>query len=243
MLNRLEAAGLSTGTRRHVRDVLSTALTKAERWGKLPRGNPTRLTDRPKATPVRDEWTAVEANAILAAAAGDRLEALAVVMMYLGLRPFEALGLRWEHLNLDGPAPSLSVVESKTDAGRRELPLPPKVAAALRSHKARQSAERLAAPYWHDPGVVFASDIGAEIPYRRLGDWWAPLVCAAGLEHRRLYSTRHTAATLMLENGVPLEVVSKILGHAGLAVTADVYANVGAQLMRGAVDVMDSVLG
>ena len=159
-----------------------------------PRELETRLTDRPKATPMprrMDEF--VEANAILAAAAGDRLEALAVVMMYLGLRPFEALGLRWEHLNLDGPAPSLSVVESK--AKRRhalaELPLPPKVAVALRSHKARQSAERLTAPYWHIPVCRVRIRYRRRDPLpSRLGDWWAPLrVCLVGLEHA-IASTR-----------------------------------------------------
>jgi integrase len=243
MQNALAAAGLASGTRRHVRDVLSVALNKAEAWGKLPGGNPTRFTARPKARPVRDEWTAAEAHAILAAAAGDRLEALAVVMLYLGLRPFEVLALRWTDLVVDSPSPTLTVLESKTDAGIRTLPLPSTVAAALRAHRARQAAEQLAAEYWHDRGVVFASELGAALKSRWLGEWWKALVAVAGFEHRRLYSARHTAATLMLGGGVPLEVVSKILGHSGLAITADVYAHVGDQLKRGAADVMDRVLG
>ncbi len=242
MLNKLEAAGLSAGTRCHVRDVLSTALNKAERWQKLPQGNPTRLTDKPRRRPVRDEWTAQEAAAILAAAAGDRMEAFAVVMLHLGLRPFEALALRWEDVDLTWPDPSLEIVESKTEAGQRLLPLSANVTAALRAHRRRQRAERLAAPYWHDPGLVFCDDIGAAIDYRRMGDWWGRIVAAAGLEHRRLYSARHTAATLMLNNGVDLEVVSAILGHASLAITADVYAHVGPELKRGAADIMDDVL-
>jgi integrase len=163
-------------------------------------------------------------------------------MLKLGLRPSEALALRWEHLEL-GEAPSLRVAESKTDSGRRTLPLPPKVAAALRAHKRRQGAERLAATYWHDPGLVFSSDIGAAIDYRRMSDWWGRVVARSGLEHRRLYSTRHTALTLMLNNEVALEVVSEIAGHASLSITADVYAHVGDGLKRGALDVIDDILG
>jgi integrase len=48
----------------------------------------------------------------------------------------------------------------------------------------------------------------------------------AGVGRHRLHAARHTAATLLLEQGVPLEVVSAVLGHASLAITADMYARV-----------------
>jgi len=60
---------------------------------------------------------------------------------------------------------------------------------------------------------------------------------------RRFHASRHTAATLMLNNGVSLEVVSATLGHAGLAITADVYARVQPELQRTAATAMESVLG
>jgi integrase len=73
--------------------------------------------------------------------------------------------------------------------------------------------------------------------------WWHDLTIAAGVGRRRFHASRHTAATLMLNNGVPLEVVSATLGHAGLAITADIYAKVRADLQRTAADVMQRVLG
>jgi len=53
---------------------------------------------------------------------------------------------------------------------------------------------------------------------------------------------RHSAATLMLAQGVPLEIISKTLGHSGYAITADVYAHVGAKLQREAADGIDRAL-
>ena len=76
---------------------------------------------------------------------------------------------------------------------------------------------------------------------------WPPCVNAEDLcctaPCVELMSPDSVAATLMLNNGVPLEVVSTTLGHAGLAITADVYAKVGAKLQRTAADTMQEVLG
>jgi len=73
--------------------------------------------------------------------------------------------------------------------------------------------------------------------------WWHDLTMRAGVGRRRFHASRHTAATLMLNAGVPLEVVSETLGHAGLAITKDVYAKVRPQLQQQAADVMQTLLG
>jgi integrase len=132
--------------------------------------------------------------------------------------------------------------ESKTEAGRRTVALPPFAAAALEHHHARQRAERKAADYWDDPRLVFTSSIGSKLDRRNVLRWWHNLTVRAGVGRRRFHG-RHTAATIMLNNGVPLEVVSSTLGHSGLAITADVYAKVGAKLQREAAEAMEGVLG
>jgi integrase len=81
-------------------------------------------------------------------------------------------------------------------------------------------------------GYVFHRGDGRPIDERRIGERWAQLLTDAGVEHRRFHATRHTAATLLLEADVPLEVVSAILGHANLAITADTYAKVRGDLKR-----------
>jgi integrase len=243
MMRTLEAQGLGPRTITLVRAVLVRALGQALKWEKVSR-NAAALVDRPRAPARLDDALSVgEATAVLEAVAGARLEAVAVVVLTMGLRQGELIRLRWADVELDGDEPYVRVVRSKTAAGVRMLGLPAVAVRALRSHRAGQAMERLAAPYWHDPGLVFTNTIGAPLTGRTVLDWWYGVCKAAGIPRRRFHATRHTAATLMLNNGVPLEVVSKTLGHAGYAITADVYAAVGAKLQRGAADTMDRVLG
>jgi integrase len=105
----------------------------------------------------------------------------------------------------------------------RELPLVAGTAEALREHRRRQAAERLAlGRLWVDTGHVFTTSTGTPLDPRNVNRWWSALCERARVGHRRFHAARHTAATLLLEQGVPLEVVSAVLGHAGLAITADV---------------------
>jgi integrase len=129
----------------------------------------------------------------------------------------------------------------------RHLALPKSAAAALRAHRAAQAAEQLAAVVWVDPGLVFTDDLGRPLldksARRRMLDWWHRLCRQAKIPGRRMYASRHTAATLMLNDGVPLELVSATLGHASLAITMDTYATVGPVLQRKAADAMDRRFG
>jgi integrase len=124
---------------------------------------------------------------------------------------------------------------TKTAAGMRELPLVAGTAEALREHRRRQAAERLAlGPLWVDTGHLFTTATGTPLDPRNVNRWWSALCERARVGHRRFHAARHTAATLLLEQGVPLEVVSAVLGHAGLAITADVYVKVGMDAKRRA---------
>ncbi len=194
------------------------------------------LTDAPRQDAPRldDALTADEAQAVIRTAVGDRLEALAVLVLTVGVRQGEALALRWSDVDIEGA--TITVSEAKTDAGRRRVPLPATVAAARRVH-------RVASRYSGPDDYVFASKTGTRINPRNALRWWHDLTERAGVGRRRFHASRHTAATLMLNAGVPLEVVSATLGHAGLAITADVYARVGPDLQRQAADVMEGVLG
>jgi integrase len=116
--------------------------------------------------------TPEEAKKLLKSAKSERLSALYVVALYLGLRRGELLGLQWQHVDLD--AETLQVVQSlqrvggelqlkapKTRKSRRTVPLPPPVVEALKAHKVAQGKERRSAgPDWHDSGMVFASAVG-----------------------------------------------------------------------------------
>ena len=253
MLRSLERKGLGSSTRRYARAVLSRALRDAERWGMV-----TRNVAALVAAPARDKSKLDdalgldEANQLLKAAAGARLEALVTVALAVGLRKGEALGLRWVDVDLDRA--TLSVTGTlkrrkgaglvrdtpKTERAHRTIPLPTVCVYALRAHRRRQTAERLAAgTSWQDSGHVFTTPIGSPIDPRNLTRHYHELTERAGLGHGRFHALRHSAATIMLSLGVPLEVISKTLGHAGYAITADIYAHVGEKLQRQAADAMD----
>jgi integrase len=172
----------------------------------------------------------------------DRLEALAVLVLALGVRQGEALELRWSDIDLDKGV--MDIHGTKTAASDRQVALPPFAVDSLSRHQARQRKERMAAKYWGDPDLVFTTSIGTEIHRRNVLRWWHDLTeNRAGVGRRRFHASRHTAATLMLNAGVPLEVVSATLGHAGYAITTDVYAKVRPELQRTAADAMQGVLG
>ena len=241
MMRALERSGLSPRTVGLARTVLRRSLGDAVRWSKVPR-NAAALVRAPRKAETRteDALSAKEATAVLKAASGDRLEALAVLVLAVGMRQGEALSLRWDDVDLK--AGTVRITESKTEAGRRNVALPPFATAALKAHRGRQREERMAADYWDDPGLVFTTSIGTKLDRRNVLRWWHDLTVRAGVGRRRFHASRHTAATLMLNNGVPLEVVSATLGHSGLAITADVYAKVGAKLQREAADAIEGVL-
>jgi integrase len=241
MMAALERQGLAANSVSSARRTLRRALALAEKRGKVTRNVAALAEPPPRGEPLLDDLTVEETTKVLQAAEGDRLEALAKLVLAVGLRKGEALRLRWDDLDLRRG--TLTVTKSKTKAGQRTISLPPFVTASLKAHRASQAKEKMASRVWADPGLVFTTTIGTPIPPNNASSWWHALTERAGIGRRRFYCTRHTAATLMLNNGVPLEVVSATLGHASLAVTADIYAKVRPDLQRTAAEVMDRVLG
>jgi integrase len=249
MMTALEAQGLSAKTVRVARSLLIQALDLAVRRDKV-RKNVAKLTMPPRQTKAKiaDRLDARQAQAVLKTLWGDRNYALAVLALSLGIRPGELYGLRWSAVKLKESKLSIRstlkrnaegwyLKGPKTDAGRRTLLLPGFVVEALADHQAAQKAERL---YQRD-GFVFCDGDGEPLDQRDVLAWWHDATVRAGVGRRRFYCSRHTAATLMLNNGVSLEVVCKILGHAGYAITSDVYAEVGEDLQRDAAGIIEDI--
>jgi integrase len=137
------------------------------------------------------------------------------VALAVGRRQSEALALRWSDVDLDNGTLSvrrgihreggqrLVYEEPKADRSRRTLALPAQLVEALRAHRIAQFEERLAAgPLRHDQDLVFAQPNGK--PIERKSDWhaWKHLLREAGAREVRLHDGRHTAATLLLSEGV-----------------------------------------
>jgi integrase len=118
------------------------------------------------------------------------------------------------------------VGDLKTARSRRTLFLTPPLVVALRRHLAPQAHERLTAgSAWHDHGLLFPSEVGTPLDPDNFSHWFTRVCQQAGLGHWHPHLLRHSGASLMLAQGVRLEVVSEILGHASIAITKDVYGH------------------
>lgn len=249
-----QAPGLSAKTVRYHRSILSMALSQALKWGLVGR-NVADLVDPPRAIKFEIQpIDAKQAQGLLEAIKGDRLEALFVVALSLGLRRGEALGLRWQDIDFDKRTLRVSqslarlngrlvLSEPKTKSSSRILDLPQTLLPKLREHRNKQLEEKMSAgPKWTDSGLVFTTSKGTPIDPRKVKRRLDALLKAAGLPHFRVHDLRHFFASLLLAQGVPLKVVSDMLGHTQISITADLYTHVLPAIRKDAVDLMDSIL-
>ncbi|MGH7920013.1 MAG: site-specific integrase [Candidatus Dormibacteraceae bacterium] len=188
----------------------------------------------------------IEAAALRRAVTGDRLEALWILALALGLRQGELLGLRWDDVDLVGRVldvrkqlqrvdGKLGLVSLKTRKSRRRLPMPVFVVNALEAHQERQRSEGVA----NLLRLVFTNEVGQPIDARRLQTRFKRLLKRAGLADRPFHALRHSAATFLLLQHVDMKVVSEILGHSNLATTSGRYSHVLDQMKRDAAARLD----
>jgi integrase len=215
-------SGLSARTVRMIHTTLHKAMKQAVRWSLTPK-NVAEAVD-----PPREQGTEIspldegQVKRLLKAAEGDKLRALYVLAVTTGMRSGEILGLRWEDVDLQ--AGTLQVrrtvfngrIEApKTSKGRRSIGLAQTSIAALGDH----------------PRVgewVFCTRAGTPMSVHNLHNRsWKPLLGRAGLPlSTRMHDLRHTCATLLLREGVPVKVVSEMQGHGDAAITLAVYQSV-----------------
>ncbi|WP_370466543.1 tyrosine-type recombinase/integrase [Streptacidiphilus sp. PB12-B1b] len=113
----------------------------------------------------------------------------------------------------------------------------------LEQHRHRQAQEREAVGAdWKASGYVFTRPDGSPIEAATLTRHFNALLHRAALRRIRFHDLRHSAATLLLEQGVELVVIKELLGHAHIGVTATVYAHVRLHLQRDAIDLLGNAL-
>lgn len=194
----------------------------------------------------------VEAKRIMEAVRGDRLEALWVAALGTGLRQGELLGLRWQDVDLD--AATLTVVyalvrtdgaygldEPKTARSRRSIALPAFVQIALREHRIRQIAERLASGEPTADGMVFVSPVGRPLNGGWVSHRWRQIATAAGVDVP-FHGLRHTNATIMSDRDVPESVRMARMGHTTTGAHRR-YAHATEAPDRAAAEALDEALG
>jgi integrase len=179
------------------------------------------------------------------------------VALSLGLRQGEALGLRWQDVDLAMgelhvrvtlqwlPRDTPKLVEPKTRQSRRTLALPPALVAQLRAHRIRQKEERLlAGQRWQGDewGLVFANTLGGPLSKFTLHGQYKKLFSRAGLPDMRFRDLRRSCASLLLAQGIHPRVVTEILGHSTIALTMNVYSHVLPKTQRDALHALSDGL-
>lgn len=235
--------------------VLRKSLAQAVRWGLIPR-NPAELVDRPKV--AKKEMlvlTPEQVNTLLEAAQGHRLYALFLLAVTAGLREGELLGLKWADIDLEAGALMVRrqlqwlngqavFSEPKSAKSRRRVVLPSIAVNALKKHRARQLEERLKlGGAWQENDLVFPSAVGTPLDPSHLRRSFNLILEKAGLPRVRFHDLRHTAATLLLAQGVHPKLVQEQLGHSQVSMTLDTYSHVLPGMTREAAEKMDALFG
>ena len=246
--------GLSPTTVNHLHTCIHTALQAAVRLGLVHRNVADMLDPPRKVAREMKVYAPEQARALLEAVRDTREEGLYTLALFTGMREGELLGLRWRDVDLAAGQLTIQMAlknvnnqrwlgKPKTEAGRRTIVLSPTVIAALRAHRTRQLQERLTAgDEWQDNDIVFCTHSGGHIAGSNLRMAHMRLLKRAQLPYIRFHDLRHTAATLLLLQGVPVKVVSEMLGHATVSITMNLYMHVLPTMRQAAVEALEAVL-
>lgn len=234
---------------------LNSVLSKAVKWGFL-QTNPAESAERPALgwheAPYLEEADARRLLELLRVEP-IRWRALLTFDLLSGLRRGEVLGLRWCDVDFNAcsiivrqtsnylPGKGIYVGSTKTDTSVRPLRLSKAAMAMLLEYKRWQDAQRDSlGDAWEDrDGRVFTTDSGAPVFPDSVTKWMSSFVKRSGLPKVTVHSLRHTYATLMIADGVPLVVVSQQMGHKQTSTTENIYAHAIASAQAKAAQTFD----
>ena len=243
MMRALEAQGLSSDSRKKARATLNRALVCAVQRHELTRNIVAEMDGVPTVPKVKDALTKPQVTVVLdwCRNENDKYEALAVLVLLIGPRQASALDLRWD--DIDFGENIIRIEDEKSPSGTRDVPMPQRLRDALLRHQQVQELERMVADVWGDPGLVFTTSIGTRIHRRNALRWWHGVTEKAGVGRRRMHAGRHTAATVMKDDGVDTAVIAKILGHSRTAVTEAFYIKPSTAQLQPGIDAIDRIYG
>jgi integrase len=258
-------ADFSPKTVKHLLVTLRGALATAVKDGLVAR-NVASLVDPPRIIPHEPVvFNPEQARAFLDAVRGTRLQAAFTVAVAVGMRQGEILGLKWADVDLNSGQlnvrsalqrveKKLIQVEPKSRKSRRAIQLPGVCVSALVRHQAKQHDEQTwAGTRWQDTGYVFTTRVGTPIDARGLlRDYYRvtrpkpekdceepPKLAFPPI---RFHDLRHSAATLLLAQGVSPRYISDLLGHSQVSFTLQTYAHVLPEVQKEVATKMDDIL-
>jgi integrase len=205
-------------------------------------------------------FTRSESECFLLSIKCDRMFAAYYLALFTGLRRGEILGLMWSDIDFETGKfeikrnlvcikddttgkQYLDFQPPKTPKSRRTIPMTDDIIKVLNAHTEKQDKEKFFfREKYQDENLVFCSEDGRRIWPRNFERQYTNLLKRAGIEHKKLHTTRHTFASMMIEDGEDIRTVQEILGHATLAMTSDIYSHVIEKTKKKAINRMNGLL-
>lgn len=254
VLTTMREAGQSPRSQQQARALLSVALGEAENNEYIP-SNPVKKVRIPvNKTREIEPLTIEEVKRLLETYKETYMSARLHIALLCGLRQGEALGLRWQDVDLvNGVLEVRNQIQMidgkrqltglKTERSRRSLVVTSGSLEALKIHKQLvENMKLIWGSQWVDTDLVFPAIDGtpkqATIDYNE----WKRTLRLCGIKPRRLHDARHTAATLMYGQGIGIEVISRALGHSSSAITSKLYVHSAIQPLRLAAEKMEKLM-
>ena len=225
--------------------------------------NPADKVERPR----KDRFTASfydgnEVNRLFQAARGTPLELPVMLAAFYGLRRSEVVGLKWDAIDFKnktiairhtvtvcaekGRRIEVAADTTKTASSRRTLPLVPAFQTKLAALKEQQEKNRILCgrSYCTDYlGYVLVDAMGNRLKLSYISTAFPALLKRNGLRPIRFHDLRHSCASLLLKNGVPMKQIQEWLGHSDFSTTANIYAHLDAGSKLTSAQAMEKGLG
>jgi len=235
---RMDGKGaLSTVSLRHFRNILNQSLKAAVRGGLIP-SNPCEGVILPKKEQREvNFYTSEQLSELLQAVRNDPLYPLLRVVTVYGLRRSELLGLQWDSVDFTQNTLTIKHMVVKHDglfekdktknaASRRTFPLVPDIRELLLGLRSQeQENRRLFGREYHESPYIFKWASGKPLSPDYVSHRFSDLLEKHNLPHIHFHDLRHSCASLLIAQGFGLKDVQEWLGHADIAMTANIYAH------------------
>ncbi len=243
-------------TRNAAYKMLNAMFNKAIKWGYIDT-NPCARIDTPQYRAPEKQPLSKEQIKIVMLNIGEeelKYQALFYFAVLCGLRRQEILGFKWEDIDFEQDCfyvrraatekKGVGTVTkgTKTKRSERMLFLPVLLKEILLKYKCEQNRQKhIMGDKWHDENWVFTQYDGKLMHLQTPSHWWSEFSKKNGIEGVTFHGLRHTAASYMIKNNVPITTVSGVLGHANTSTTVNIYSHMLEDTKKDAIDVMSDI--